>query len=360
MGTNSHSIARQLPLQPRVYSDPFCVSSDEHDARSDANHESAAAFITPQPNSQPGQDDFSFDWTYDTIEPIDSRINEDDFLPSSILTRQDDVIAIPIAELVNDSHGKDSILVSHGQTEILATGSTPHAGNFTMSLLRFAENISHWLTVMEDLEWEGPVLVQECVDTVNTPAENPAAQVLASTKELCNIVQSLTSCRNETNNPRSRPLPASQTEPVSTQLALLILSGHLQLMQLYDVIFSRVHASLSKMLPEDVRNVRVKAVLKIAGDPLLQDVSGPSYAKLIVDMMKSQIQRLEELMGLPARYCLLGANDSTGGLFANTDLEDLVHTVMTRKDVKSPNTVGASHAETLQHHMEGILRMLES
>lgn len=218
------------------------------------------------------------------------------------------------------------------------------------SLMRFGERMERRMSAMSAFVTDSRHIVEDCGgNSMDMGSESPVAVAIMCTKEFTDIIQNLKASARSSPSPSSgysnQPIsltPTSsslaQSESLSTETTLLILSSYLQLMRLYDSLFHDAHQSLSKIPAETIKTLKVKAVLRIGGVSSPQDMPGKLYAKGVIEVIQSHIQTLERCMGLPAAYCLSGDGvpmTPKGGIFADVDRARLLHAVMAQEDVGS-------------------------
>ncbi len=107
-------------------------------------------------------------------------------------------------------------------------------------------------------------IVQGCKEEgAGEEAENPAALLLACSKEFTDIIQSL--------------MPAGRThmqseDALSTEIVLLALIELPCIDGLFDSLFHTIYKFIRKMPPDSFKSVNVKSVLRIGGISSLQDM----------------------------------------------------------------------------------------
>jgi hypothetical protein len=217
----------------------------------------------------------------------------------------------------------------------------PSAAN---SLMKFKDKVDQHIASMDAYYSDPLEVLQHCKEEgVGQDVENPAVLPLTCTKELIDIVQSLTPA----------VMSHAQTkDALSTELVLMILSGYLALMRLFDSSFHRIYRCLCQMPPESYENIKVKSVLRISGISSLHDMPLKGYAVGIIDAIKGQVRVLENRVGIPAEYRLsdevaTAHNLATPGLLSTTKRRELFSTVITQEDIKS-HWGSRSYAESIQ------------
>ncbi|XWW99243.1 hypothetical protein V2A60_007252 [Cordyceps javanica] len=200
------------------------------------------------------------------------------------------------------------------------------------SLIRFREDVDHRIAMVEIYYSEPSKVLQRCEDEdPGRDVENPAAALLTCCKRFIDIIWNL------------MPADRSHTQTgdvLDTEILLLVLSGYLALMRLFDSLFHRIHKYLCQVSPESYLSIKVKSVLRIGGISSLQDMPLKTYALGILDAIQCQVQTLERCMGIPAEYCLSGepaaaSTTAAPGMFSRVDRARLFWTVMAQEDVKS-------------------------
>ncbi|RYP76058.1 hypothetical protein DL769_003692 [Monosporascus sp. CRB-8-3] len=264
-------------------------------------------------------------------------------------------------ELLSAADSLDIMYTGQDSNDMLDVDSFPDSSEFlsspslvqrlsaASSLMRFGEKMERRVSAMGAFLSNPRNVMEDCPEggSMGMATENPVAVVLMCTKEFINIIQNLTTAtRSAASNPptRNQLVPPNamssiiQTEPLSTETTLLVLSSYLELMRLYDSLFHDVYRCLCQMPSETIKSIKVKAVFRIGGISSLQDMPGKAYAMGIVEVIQSHIQTLERCMGLPAAYCLsseMTVSQSTKGIFSDGDRARLFHTVMAQEDITS-------------------------
>ena len=108
---------------------------------------------------------------------------------------------------------------------------------------------------------------------------------------------------------------------------LMLVAGHMQLIQVYDALFGRAYISLRDMPPEFIATSLVFPALELGGYPVLQ---GHLQMKIIIQVVEYQLGQIERLIGFPAEYCLNGAQDSSQGILNNVDSSMLLQAIMSQ------------------------------
>ncbi|KAI0452054.1 hypothetical protein F5B21DRAFT_484958 [Xylaria acuta] len=279
-----------------------------------------------------------------------------------LLSAADSLDMMYAGQSSNDMLDVDSFLDS---SEYLSDPSPLPCLSAASSLMRFQEKMEQRVSAMGAFFSDPRSVVGGCKedDSMGMATENPVALVLVCTKEFIDIIQNLTTAtrpaapdsftHNQLVPPNTAPW-ITQTESLSTETTLLVLSSYLGLMRLYDSLFDGVRRCFCQQPLEAIKSIKVKAVFRIGGISSLQDMPVKAYAMGIVDVIQCQIQTLERCIGVPAAYCLSGevsTSQSTRGIFANGDRARLFHTVMAQEDVKSQRG-NKSYVESIRENIK--------
>ncbi|KAI1374324.1 hypothetical protein F4677DRAFT_176479 [Hypoxylon crocopeplum] len=231
-----------------------------------------------------------------------------------------------------------------------------------ISLSRLCERVTINRSKMDAFHWDSPVLSRECAESAGMPESNPAAQALLCTEEFVRILQSM-----PRNSPSSELIPTvsctqledlhAQPQSPSVPTILLILTCYLQLLQLYDSLFSQVRRVLEDISYDALTSMKVKSVVRIGGFPLMQDMQGSLYAQTVVHMIQSHIQMMEHQMGLTPNFCVSDQRAPSNGIFSGLDLAPLLGRVMQQPEISSPSS-GISHVESLRDNIKHVLTIL--
>ncbi|KAJ5618954.1 hypothetical protein N7510_002938 [Penicillium lagena] len=234
----------------------------------------------------------------------------------------------------------------------------------TNSLMRFGEKMERHISAMGAFLSDPRNIMENCPeDSMDMTTENPVTIAIMCTEEFVDIIQNLKattrSAPSSSSNKLLSPTASSviQSESLSTETTLLILSRYLQLMRLYDSLFHDVQRCLCQISSETIKSIKVKGVFRIAGFSSLQDMPGKAYAKGVVEVIKSHIQTLERCMGLPAVYCLSSDGAaSPKGIFADVDRAQLLHAVMAQEDVRSQRG-NKSYVESIRENINNTVAL---
>ncbi|RYP05317.1 hypothetical protein DL764_003915 [Monosporascus ibericus] len=190
------------------------------------------------------------------------------------------------------------------------------SNNVLARLARLNEGIAHQLSHMDTfvLGIPPPNFIHLCVDKVGDLQVNPILRVLESTSELAAIVKQIVS-----------PIQDHGSSPLNTPVVLMCLSGHIQLLQIFNSIFFQVHRFLSGL--HDILGFfeNLPGFTHISGLP---PIKGDLYIKIVVQVAQHNISSVERVMGLPAELCLSAQRTSSKSLFGYVDSPDPFQSIM--------------------------------
>jgi hypothetical protein len=148
---------------------------------------------------------------------------------------------------------------------------------------------------------------------------------------------------------RSIGVPSSGVVSLSTPAILLVLSGYVQLLQLYDIIFRRAQEFLQTMPSQDLGKCPggTQAQFSIAG---INYVDGRLKVRIVVQVIEHQLDTVGRLLGLPPEFCLSDMSPSCEGVLSHAELCNLVQAVMGDKD----DAAGGSAKEVIQSLRDAI------
>ncbi|KAI0964757.1 hypothetical protein F4678DRAFT_386455 [Xylaria arbuscula] len=292
----------------------------------------------------------------DSIPPLmDQLSNSSQHL--ELMRPVDNLDIICTGQNSNEMFSTDSFLDA---SEYLSNSSPVQCPSAASSLMRFQEKMEQRVSAMGSFFLDPRSVVEGCKqgDSMGTTAENPVAVVLMCTQEFIDILQNMTTEKRSSGQLASLNTEPcnTQSKPLSTETALLVLSSYITLMRLYDSLFHGVSRCFGQQQLENIKSMKVKAVFRIGGMSSLQDMPLKAYATGIIDVIQSQIQALERHMGVPAEYCLsseVSASQSARGIFSNGDRARLFHTVMAQEDIKSHG--GKSYVESVRETIRTMI-----
>ncbi|XWW97944.1 hypothetical protein V2A60_005940 [Cordyceps javanica] len=195
-------------------------------------------------------------------------------------------------------------------------GPSLGSGNVLARLARLNEGIADQLSRMDTfaLGIPPPKLLCSCVDKVGDLQANPLLRAMESTTELTAIVDQVIS-----------PIQDHGPSPLNTPVVLMCLSGHIQLLQVYNSIFSQVHRFLSGLY--DLRGFfeDLPGFTHVSGLP---PIKGDLYIKIVVQAAQHNISTVERAMGFPAAFCLAAHRTSSNSLFGYLDSPESFQSIM--------------------------------
>ncbi|OAX80658.1 hypothetical protein ACJ72_05002 [Emergomyces africanus] len=177
-----------------------------------------------------------------------------------------------------------------------------NSSSILTQLARLNEGIAHQLLYMDTFVWVVDLQV------------NPILRALESTSELVAIVKQIIS-----------PIQDHDSSPLNTPTVLMCLSGHIQLLQIYDSIFFHVHRFLSGL--HDILSFfeNLPGFTHISSLP---PIKGDLYIKIVVQVVQHSISSVERVMGLPAELCLSAQRALSKSLFSYVDSPDPFQSIM--------------------------------
>lgn len=192
------------------------------------------------------------------------------------------------------------------------------SSNALVQLARINEKIAHQLAHMDTFTMSipPPNLISSCVDKVSDSQSNPILVTLESTSELAAIVKQIISPIQEHGS----------SPPLNVPVVLMCLSSHIQLLQLYNSIFSHVLKFLAGLrdIPSFFENM--PGFNHMSGLPPIQ---GDLYIKLIIQVVRHNIESVERRLGLPADLCLAAPQRlSPNGLLSHVGSLETVQSIM--------------------------------
>lgn len=219
------------------------------------------------------------------------------------------------------------------------------SSNVLARLARLNEGIAHQLSRMDTfvLGIPPPNLIHSCVDKVEDLQVNPILQALESTSELAAIVKQVIS-----------PIQDHGSSPLNIPVVLMCLSGHIQLLQIYNSIFFHVHRFLSGLhdIPRFFENL--PGFTQISGLP---PIKGDLYIKIFVQVTQHNISSVERVMGLPANLCLSAQRTFSKGLLGYVDSPDPFQSIMDQACNPSEKS-GRALVASLRTNIGNVLGLL--
>ncbi|KAK1984850.1 hypothetical protein LZ30DRAFT_747611 [Colletotrichum cereale] len=190
-------------------------------------------------------------------------------------------------------------------------------GDVLVRLARLNQGIAHQLSRMDTFVMGVPstALLDSCVDKVADLQVNPILPALESTAELAAIIRQVVSPVRDHGS----------SSPLNTPVVLMCLSGHIQLLQVYDAIFSHVHRSLGGL--RDILGFfeDLPGFTHISGLP---PVKGDLYIKIMIQVAQHNLASVERALGLPADLCLSARRACPRGLLSYADSPEPFRSIM--------------------------------
>lgn len=253
--------------------------------------------------------------------------------------------------------------------------------NPLLGLSRLSESITRQIADVDSYPW-GPAGVSICAENAHgTMENNPVAKALQSTSDFTSIVQqmqgsppsssrfppagafapsdSAVSVSGAADGQNSfvwsdPPSPANPPAALDAPVALLVLSNYLLLLQLYDRLIHRVLEALRKLLNlSDF--FRTGPDVCLGGLPPMK---GHLYIKIIVQIIGDHLDRLEQLLGLPARFRLSRRQGASVGILSGVESSGLLPLVMAQLPM-GPEGAGTELVVSLRNKMRSLQEILQ-
>lgn len=251
------------------------------------------------------------------------------------------------------------------QTLTTVTSADPR-----IRLSKLSEIVIQQLNRVRTYSWRPSQVQANCTAKGQGMDQNPLAQVLQSNSELAAILQQMMCGRTDNEQPDSAisvatsPSSTSTGDTPSTSTILLLLATWLQLLELYDKLFSHVRATLQEMSFDAItafRGPMGMIGLRVPGMSLMQ---GDLSVKIMIQVITHQLETVEALLGLPDEYCVARRSGAAIGkphattLFSSLDtgveVNGLLQTVM--KDM--PNGAGKATITSLSDKIKAVQGIL--
>ncbi|PYI00036.1 hypothetical protein BO71DRAFT_393679 [Aspergillus ellipticus CBS 707.79] len=281
-------------------------------------------------------------------------------------------------------HNKDEMAIIPPRDRTEAVQRLASLGGSWHGLLDHLDN-SLWDTLLVS------IACSNASNPANAPKGNPFSEVLKGTAEFVAILQALhpspstpsphpdqrggispagsreissmstpsTSSVSD-GSPSHRPSTSSsgrdqpRVAALSTPIILMIIACHLQIVQIYEFIFSQGRVSLQAMPEEDIAGFRMLGGLQLAGIPLSQ---GHLQVKILIQVIEHQLHQMERLMGLPVEYRLSGRTEAYNGLLSSFESMTLLRAAMSRTEGDQGNA-GINRILSLKETMKKVQQML--
>ncbi|EFQ35010.1 uncharacterized protein GLRG_10154 [Colletotrichum graminicola M1.001] len=194
--------------------------------------------------------------------------------------------------------------------------------NALVRLARLNQCIAHQLSRMDTFVMgiPSPALLDSCVASVADLQVNPILQALESTAELAAVIRQVISPVQDHGSSST-----SSSSPPSMPVVLMCLSGHIQLLQVYDTIFLHVHRFLGGL--HDILGFfeGLPGLTHISGLP---PIKGDLYIKIMIQVAQHNLGSVEKALALPADLCLSAQRASSRGLLSYVDSLDPFQSIM--------------------------------
>ncbi|KAE9566445.1 hypothetical protein CGMCC3_g17411 [Colletotrichum fructicola] len=250
--------------------------------------------------------------------------------------------------------------------------------NPLLGLSRLSESIARQIADIDSYPW-GPADTSICAENVHGSMENnPVAKALQSTSDFIAVVQQMNSSPPSTSsssptgffapsdsgvsvgadgqNSFGRSDPPSPASPAALDApaALLVLSNYLLLLQLYDRIIHRALESLKKLL-------NLSDFFQTGPDVCIRGLppmKGHLYIRILVQIIDDHVDRLEQLLGLPAHFRLSRRPGVSVGILSGVESSGLLPLVMTQLPM-GPEGGGTELVVSLRNKLRQLQEILQ-
>lgn len=137
---------------------------------------------------------------------------------------------------------------------------------------------------------------------------------------------------------------------------LMLLAGHLQLVQLYDAIFLRTYVTLQAVPYEQLVAYQSLPEMQLSGFPV---VPGTLQIKIIFQVIGHYLREIERFIGLPPEYRLYGRQESYQGILSNFESPMLLRAVMEQVNYDQRGA-GMYHITSLKNNLQKVQEILEA
>lgn len=151
------------------------------------------------------------------------------------------------------------------------------------------------------------------------------------------------------------PSPSDHFKP-DIPAALVILTCYIQIIQIYDILFSRVYESLSEMSHQSISSLQSVPGLQVGGFPVQY---GNLQIKILVQVIMHLLAHIERLLGTSAEFRLDPSRGTNDGLFSSSELTALLQMVMSQTDGEESDGMGVGYISSLRENMKNIQQILE-
>jgi hypothetical protein len=218
-------------------------------------------------------------------------------------------------------------------------------------------------------------LQRTCYDDIQVATTNPLSHVLNCTSSFLYFVQALGESSSSVSQPSGQQysmptfgsgiFPSQQpstselstrASPIDIPTILMLLSGHLQLIQLYDAIFLRAYITLQAVPYDQIAAYQALPGMQLSGCPI---VPGHLQIKIIFQMIGHYLQKIERFIGLPPEYSIYGRQESCQGILSNLESPVLVRAVMEQVNYDRRGA-GIYHITSLKDNIRKVQEILET
>ena len=257
-----------------------------------------------------------------------------------------------------------------------------------IDLSRLNESIARQLSELSSYPWRSPQMEKYCSEKSHIVAGNPIAQALQSTARFIIILRGLvSSCSSSPHDSHpTTPIPTPSSDSgisvaslplqnsgledgmksnadksvakLSIPILLLIISTHLQQLQLWNSLLSRAY-ELLRILPEEVfESFRAPSDFHVTGLPGMR---GRLYGKILIHIVQDQLSSVDRLLALPAEFRLNAQTSMSQpeDIFSDSAFSDILHIAMTQID-NTRKTTGARLVVSLRETLRRVLDVLSN
>ncbi|KAJ5904318.1 hypothetical protein N7504_006701 [Penicillium tannophilum] len=221
------------------------------------------------------------------------------------------------------------------------------------------QSTSEFVQELQIITLKTPEFQSPNIDPATLPPSGSGMYCPRVAANLNNAVQPLrisSSPLGQTHSPESRIPPPSNHSSPDIQTALVILTCYIQIIQIYNILFSRVGESLSEMSYQSISSLQSVPGLQLGGFPVQY---GNLQIKILVQVIMHLLSHIERLLGTPAEFRLDPASGSIDGLLSSPELTALLRMVMSQKDDKNSGGMGVGYILSLRKNLKKIQQMLE-
>lgn len=213
-----------------------------------------------------------------------------------------------------------------------------------------------------------------CMDGRQVTTTNSLPHILESTSNFLSFVQALRASSSSSQSSGrdysvrasgSRTSPSQQSSrsglstrmsPIDMSTVLMLLAGHLQLVQLYDAIFLRTYVTLQAVPYEQLVAYQSLPEMQLSGFPV---VPGTLQIKIIFQVIGHYLREIERFIGLPPEYRLYGRQESYQGILSNFESPMLLRAVMEQVNYDQRGA-GMYHITSLKNNLQKVQEILEA